>query len=97
MCDEGVVPLDDLLISCWWMTAKENGPMRRPLSSVGVVDIMFDAFCSNSVKEMISGKWAVAIWLTRQLGLLQWHGPGQSCPRMHLFPHLQCCGQVGLL
>ena len=49
MCDEGVVPLGDLLISCWWMTAKEYGPMRRSLSSVGVVDIMFDAFCSNSV------------------------------------------------
>ena len=89
MCDEGVVTSDDLLILCWWMTAKEYGPMRRSLSSVGVVDIMFDVFCSTSVKEMICGKWAMTSWLTRQLGLLQWHGPGQSCPRMNLFPHLQ--------
>ena len=89
MLVEGAVILDDQLILCWWMTAKENGPMRRSLSSVGVVDIVFDASCSSSVKEMICGRWAVTIWSTRQPGLLQWHGPGQSCPRMHLFPHLQ--------
>ena len=42
--EEGVVTLDDLLILCWWMTAKEYGPMRRSLSSVGAVDITFDVF-----------------------------------------------------
>ena len=89
MFDEGAVTLDDLLLLCWWTTAKEYGPIRMSLSSVGVVDIMFDVLCSTSEKEIICGKWAVTIWLTRQLGLLQWHGPGQSCPRMHLFPHLQ--------
>ena len=75
MFDEGVVTLDDALILCWWMTAKEYGPIRRSLSSVGVVDTVFDASCRSSVKGMICGRWAVTIWLSRQLGLLQWHGP----------------------
>ena len=49
--DEGVMTLDDLLILCWWMTANEHGPMRRSLSSAGVVVILFDVFCSTSVIE----------------------------------------------
>ena len=81
--------LDDLLMLCWWMMAEEYVPIRISLSSVGVIDMVFDASCSSSVKEMICGRWAVMISSTRHPGLLQWHGPGESCPRMHLLPHLQ--------
>ena len=59
--EEGVVTLDDLLILCWWTTANEYGPIRRSLSSVGVVDIVFDASCNSSVKETNCGRWAVTI------------------------------------
>ena len=61
MIDGGVVTLDDLLMLCWWMMPEEYGPTRISLSSVGVVDMVFDASCSSSVKEMICGRWAVTI------------------------------------
>ena len=69
--------------------SEKNILIGRVQKECGELSGVNGASWMSSVKEMMLGRCDEMICSTRHAGSWQWHGPGQSCPRMHLLPNWQ--------